>query len=619
MRDWATTLQNELIIGDGAIGTLLNAEGVTHCYEALNCTDPDRVERIHSAYVQSGATLISTNTFAANYIKLRRYGLEDDVKKINENGVAIARRATEGTDAFVFGTIGGVRNLHSSSLTDVELKRSFREQLFALLEAGVDGLLFETFYDWNELLLYLTISKQETSLPIIANLSMQDVPYLQNGMKITEAFDILDQKGIDVIGINCRLGPLQMARAFEYIPLPTQSKLACYPNASLPKYDDGRVQYNSDEDYFAEMSELLHAAGVSVFGGCCGTRPEHIAAMRNALYGKKPVTVKKDVRPIVSPIIVQRTDEAKSPTIATLATVKRTIIAELDPPKQLSQIETFLQGAQSFADVGIDAITLADNSLASPRINNVAMASLIKERVGLRSLLHYTCRDHNLIGMQSQLLGMHALGFHEILALTGDPSKVGDFPGATDVFDLNSLDLIRLISGMNDGIGFSGKPLGGKTNFSISGAFNPNVKYMHKAVERIEKKAALGASYFLSQPVFSIEKLQETYDQTKHLKTPIYIGIMPLTGHRNAQFLHHEVPGISLSADVLRSMEQCGDDKIKGATEGIAIAKHLLDAACEMFSGIYLITPFLRYEMSVELAAYIKAKSEPHVERKILT
>ncbi|MGL4818606.1 MAG: bifunctional homocysteine S-methyltransferase/methylenetetrahydrofolate reductase, partial [Bacilli bacterium] len=392
---------------------------------------------------------------------------------------------------------------------------------------------------------------------------------------------------------------------------------SCYPNASIPRYDDGRINYGTDEQYFAQTCKALHAQGVRVFGGCCGTRPEHIRALATALKDVAPLTHKDHVVPIQRVEVKERTQDPHH-SLATLAAKQRTVIVELDPPKQL-ETETFLKGAQALLEAGADAMTLADNSLASPRINNVAMASLVREHVGIRTLLHYTCRDHNLIGMQSQLMGMHALGFHDILALTGDPSNVGDFPGATNVYDLNSMDLIRMMQAMNEGVGFTGKPLGGQTQFSISGAFNPNVKYIDRAVTRIEKKASLGASYFLSQPVFSIEKIEETYEATKHMKQPIYLGIMPLTGLRNALFLHNEVPGITLSSDVLSAMEKVGNDPVLGAAEGQRIAKYLLDAACERFSGIYLITPFMRYGMSAELTTYIKAKTDPHIERKILT
>ncbi|KLR75410.1 homocysteine methyltransferase, partial [Geobacillus sp. T6] len=310
--------------------------------------------------------------------------------------------------------------------------------------------------------------------------------------------------------------------------------------------------------------------------------------------------------------------ERPAPTpLPELARTRRSVIVELDPPKQLG-IDKFLAGAKALHDAGIDALTLADNSLATPRISNAAVATIIKERIGVRPLVHMTCRDRNLIGLQSHLMGLHTLGITDVLAITGDPSKIGDFPGATSVYDLSSFDLIRLISQFNEGLSYSGKSLGQKTNFSIGAAFNPNVRHLDKAVERMEKKIQCGAHYFLTQPVYSEEKIVQIYEATKHLDTPIYIGIMPLVSARNAEFLHHEVPGITLSDEIRARMAACGDDPVQAAREGIAIAKSLIDAAFDLFNGIYLITPFLRYDMTVELVRYIHEKEAAAKERKVV-
>jgi methionine synthase / methylenetetrahydrofolate reductase(NADPH) len=293
------------------------------------------------------------------------------------------------------------------------------------------------------------------------------------------------------------------------------------------------------------------------------------------------------------------------------------VIVELDPPKKLG-ITKFLEGATALKESNIDALTLADNSLATPRISNVSLGMIVKEQLGLRPLIHITCRDRNLIGLQSHLMGLHTLGITDVLAVTGDPSKIGDFPGATSVYDLSSFDLIQLIRQFNEGLSYSGKPLGQKTNFSIAAAFNPNVRHLDKAVERLEKKIRCGAHYFISQPLYSERQIEEVYEATKHLEAPIYIGIMPLTSARNADFLHHEVPGITLSEEIRSRMAACANDPIQSALEGIAIAKSLIDAAFDLFNGIYLITPFLRYEMTVELVSYIHEKEQAAQERKVL-
>jgi homocysteine S-methyltransferase len=288
---------------------------------------------------------------------------------------------------------------------------------------------------------------------------------------------------------------------------------------------------------------------------------------------------------------------------------RKSVIVELDPPKHLD-ISPFMEGITALEKAGIDALTLADNSLATPRISNMAMATLIRERTNLLPLVHITCRDRNLIGLESHLLGLASLGIDHVLAVTGDPTKVGDLPGASSVYDLSSFGLIQMIKQMNKGLSFSGKPLKRNTTFSVAAAFNPNVHHLDKAVARLEKKIAAGADFFLSQPVFDHQQLIEIYEATKHLTKPIYIGIMPLTSSRNAEFLHHEVPGIKLTDEVRQRMAEKDHDPKLARQEGLAIAKELIDTAFDLFNGIYLITPFMRYELTVELATYVRQKEE---------
>lgn len=287
----------------------------------------------------------------------------------------------------------------------------------------------------------------------------------------------------------------------------------------------------------------------------------------------------------------------------------KSVIVELDPPKKLN-IHDFLEGSKKLKEVGVDAITLADNSLASPRVCNLTLASIIKDKFNANPLVHITCRDRNLIGLQSHLMGLHTLGIHQVLAVTGDPTKIGDFPGATSVYDVASFDFIRLIKQMNEGISFSGKSLGEKTNFSVGAAFNPNVKYLEKAVERVEKKIESGADYFLTQPVYCEEQIFSIYEATKHLNVPIYMGIMPLTSSRNAEFLHNEVPGIKLTADIRQRMLAVQGDVAASEMEGLQIAQQLIDQVHRYFNGLYLITPFMRYNMTVKLTEYWNGKNK---------
>lgn len=598
-------LQNRVLIADGAMGTLLYSYGIDRCFEELNLSKEDEVKRVHEAYVQAGADIIQTNTYGANYIKLSRYGLEEETKRINTKAVQIAKAAAG--SAYVLGTIGGIRTFNKNAYSLDEIKRSFREQLYILLNEEPDGLLLETYYDIEEAKAVLEIARKETTLPIVMNVSMHEQGVLQDGTPLKDGLSELSSLGADVVGINCRLGPYHMIQALEGVPLLENSHLSVYPNSSLPSLEEGRLVYDTDNDYFRKSALEFRNQGARIIGGCCGTTPQHISAMAEAVKDLAPIT-EKEVK-VLKEEIISIQDQRTEPGLDELAVKKRSIIVELDPPKKLN-FEKFLVAANELKSAGIDALTLADNSLATPRISNVACGALLKQQLDMRSLVHITCRDRNLIGLQSHLMGLDTLGLTDILAITGDPSKIGDFPGATSVYDLTSFDLIRLIKQFNEGLSFSGKPLGKKTNFSVAGAFNPNVRHIDKAVKRLEKKIEYGADYFISQPVYSEEQLVKIHEESRHLDKPIYIGIMPLTSSRNAEFIHHEIPGIKLSDSIREIMAKAGEDKEKQRTEGLAIARSLLDTACELFNGIYLITPFLRSDLTAELTTYIHQKEK---------
>ncbi|AOO60980.1 bifunctional homocysteine S-methyltransferase/methylenetetrahydrofolate reductase [Bacillus velezensis] len=603
-------LKERILIGDGAMGTLLYSYGIDRCFEELNVSKPEEIKRIHKAYVEAGADIIQTNTYGANFIKLSRYGLEDETKKINQEAVRIARASSDG--AYVLGTMGGIRTFNKNAYSLEEIKRSFREQLYLLLHEEPDGLLLETYYDLEEAREVLKIARKETELPIMLNVSMHEQGVLQDGTPLREALRSIADLGADITGINCRLGPYHMIEALTEVPIFRDAYLSVYPNSSLPSLEEGRLVYDTDDAYFRESAVQFRTQGARIIGGCCGTTPNHIRAMAEAVRGLSPVT-DKEVKIRREEEVISVRNERTEPGLNEIAAQKRSIIVELDPPKKLN-FDKFLQAAAELKETGIEALTLADNSLATPRISNAACGSLLKERLDIRSLVHITCRDRNIIGLQSHLMGLDTLGLTDILAITGDPSKIGDFPGATSVYDLTSFDLIRLIKQFNEGISLSGKPLGKKTNFSVAGAFNPNVRHLDKAVKRLEKKIECGADYFVSQPVYSEQQLIDIHHETKHLKTPVYIGIMPLTSSRNAEFIHHEIPGIKLSDSIREKMALAGEDKQRQKTEGLAIAKSLLDTACELFNGIYLITPFLRSDLTSELAAYIKQKDEKRAD-----
>ncbi|TDQ42092.1 bifunctional homocysteine S-methyltransferase/methylenetetrahydrofolate reductase [Aureibacillus halotolerans] len=604
-----TKLENDFVIMDGAMGTYLyDTYQVQSCFEEVNLTQPTIITEVHKSYVDAGADLIKTNTYAANAIKLAKHQLADKVIDINAKAVELAKAATEGTDAYVAGTIGGIRGVTRTETTLEEIEASFREQLQVFLDNGVDAILLETYYDEEELHTVLKIAREATDVPIIAQLALQEAGRTQNGTPLTAAFLTLESLGADIVGINCRLGPYHTIEALRYVPLMEDAYISAAPNAGLPDVQDGRLFFKAHADYFGECARSLRDQGARVIGGCCGTTPAHIAAMAAAVRPLTPLTEKQvplaphDVIEVVSqPLGIE-------PLHVQMKT-RTSVIVELDPPKHLV-VEDYFKGAALLQEAGVDAITIADNSLASPRVCNTAIATILKTKYNINPLVHLSCRDRNLIGLQSHLMGLHTAGIHEILAVTGDPTKIGDFPGASSVYDLQSFELIKLMKQFNNGYSHSGKPLKEKTQFSIAGAFNPNVKYLDKAVKRLEKKVANGADYFISQPVYSEEQLIDVAEAIKTLDAPLYIGIMPLTGHRNAEFLHHEVPGIKLTDSTRAIMAATKDDPAAARREGIAMAKQLIDVALDYFPGIYVITPFLKYEWSIELVHYIHEQTQ---------
>ena len=593
-------LKTEIVIADGAMGTMLYANGLASCHEEMNLLQPTLVEKIHQEYVEAGADVIQTNTYGANPIKLARYGLENQVININESAVRLAKRAADG-NAYVLGTIGGIRDVRKTTHTIDDILAGVETQAYVFLAEHVDGLLLETYYDFDELIATLDLLREMTTLPIIAQVSMHEAGILQNGMTLNAALHELQRHGADVVGVNCRLGPFHTIQAFEGVRLLDHAFLSAYPNASLLDVQDSRIIYESEYDYFGRAAVTLCRQGVRLIGGCCGTTPKHIAAVKKHVAGMRPVTTKVEKR--ATQVFIQEAEPRLVETLHDKVQRTRSIIVELDTPRHL-ETSQFIEGAKQLYQAGADVVMMADNSLASPRVSNVAMGAMIKAE-GVRPLTHITCRDRNLIGLQSHLMGLNALGIHDVLAVTGDPTKVGDFPGATSVYDVTSFELISLIKQLNEGISFSGKPLRKKANFSVAAAFNPNVRVVERAVARLEKKIEHGADYFISQPVYTKEKIKEVYEATKHLTTPIYIGIMPVTSYKSAEFLHHEVPGIKLSEDVLSRMKACESNKEQSTVEGIKIAQELIEVAASYFNGIYLITPFLRYDMTLQLIQFI--------------
>lgn len=612
--DLRAALQRDILTGDGAMGTYLYQMGfpVGISYEELNLLRPETVADVHRRYFEAGARLIETNTFSANREKLSKYGLEGDVEAINRAGVELARKAV-GDEAYVVGAIGSIRAGKRKNVRTADVEESLREQISILLDSPVDGLLLETFYDLEELQLALRIIRSMSELPVICQFANEGTGSTQDGVPLQEAFLRLRDEGADVIGFNCRVGPNGILRSMEKLAPIAGVPFSAFPNAGLPDYVDGQYTYAATPQYFAESALRFADLGARIIGGCCGTTPEHIAAVAKALQGYVPAapgttTIAQTVR-VSEPAPAKPAPPASKPSLLEIVKQRKTVIVELDPPRDLD-IEKFMQGSKALQDAHVDAITMADNSLAVTRMSNLALGYLVQDKLGARPLIHIACRDRNMIGTQSHLMGLHALGIDHVLAVTGDPAKFGDLPGSSSVYDLTSFEIIRMIKQLNEGIAFSGKPLKQKANFVVGAAFNPNVKHLDKAVQRLERKIEAGADYIMTQPVYDAKLIEQIYEATKHLNIPIFIGIAPLASGGNAEYLHNEVPGIRLSDEVRERMNGLKGEA--GRAMGVEIAKELLDAAMPYFNGIYLMTPFLAYEMCVDLTKYVWEKSNRH-------
>ncbi len=603
-------LKSSLLVGDGAIGTMLYAGDVPLgvCYDEINRSQPNLVRSIHEEYVAAGAEFLETNTFGANRLSLAKHNFEHHVEEINRSGVELARQAA-GDLAYVAGAVGPAWGMLHQELSQEDYAQAYLEQITALAAAHPDAIILETFLKLQDLLTALEACRSVCDLPVICQLAVDQYGRTDDAFEVTDAFRQLRGRGADVVGINCRSGPKGLLDALSMVPLEEGLILSAFPNAGSPVYIDGRFFYAATPEYFSGSAIRLRDQGVRLIGGCCGTTPEHIRSIAHALKDQQVVTSKKVVRIEVRrpPVqAVQLPTPPQAPTIVDLVRQRVTTIVELDPPRNLD-FSAVVRGAQALKDAGADAITMADNSLAVTRISNMAIGQIVKQEVGLRPFLHISCRDSNLVGMQSHLLGLHALGIDHVLAVTGDPVKFGDQPGAGNVYDISSFELIRLIKQMNEGLAFSGRPLGGKTNFTVAAAFDPNGDNLDRRIKRLEKKIDAGADMIMTQPIFDPRQAKQLYAATKHLDFPIFLGVMPLVSAGNTEFLHNEVPGFVVTDDARARMARFGRGK-KARREGIAIAREIMDAVLEYFNGLYLITAFNRYPMTVELTRHANGK-----------
>lgn len=606
MESFLTALKERVLCGDGAMGTLLAEKGVPSgsCFEELCLSRPDLISSIHAEYLKAGAEVITTDSFGANALKLSSFGLEAKVREINRAAASLARRAVDasGQTAWVAGSAGplGIPESEAGS-RHIDRKELLREQIGGLLEGGADLILLETFQDPAELLLALRVAKSLGNKPVITLLASPESGRLPGGTWVGESLETMAREGADLVGLNCVNGPQAMLRLLEKIS-PTRH-LALYPNAGRPAYQEGRISYGTSPGYFAELGGRMAEAGAVLVGGCCGTSPEHIKALAPAIRGKRPSL------PMKGPSVtftenLPRVEPKETSLLDLITEGKTVVVTELDPPKTLP-LEKFFEAAEAITRAGSDAITLADNSLAILRVSNFAVAALLRQR-GITPLLHLSCRDKNVIGLQSELLGMSALGMRHVLALTGDPAKGGDHPDATSVYDVNSIGLLGIIRRLNEGFTLAGTDLQARPDLVAGCTFNPNSRNLDAQVQKLERKVAAGARYVMTQPVFETRLVEETARRTAHLGIPVFTGVWPLLNGRQAKFLHNEVPGISIPDQVMARMEGLEGDA--GRKEGVAVAKEVTRAVLDHFPGVYFMTPFLAYQTTEELCAFVRGR-----------
>ncbi len=627
--DLLDELQQCVLPGDGAMGTELMERGVPieRCFEELCVSRNELVRDVHAAYLAAGARIIRTNSFGSNAVRLARHGYEHRVNEINWSAAQLARDcAKRKSGVYVAGCVGPLGITSEEAGTQgIDRTKVFQEQMGALLDGGAQLICLETFLDLEELLIALEVKHSLHHCPVICSLACSAEGRLPDGTLVEVAWKKLRASGADIVGVNCVHGPQAMVRLFEN--LDDEGPLSAYPNAGYPEYLQGRFLYFTTPEYFANAARQLAGKRARLIGGCCGTGPQHIAAMTEALRAigsasptHRPLSAnaREPAAPGLSGVGVSNGSGAVPPTlddfpgeaetsIVDMVNRGRTVIVtELDPPKTL-ELDRFFTGAQALREAGSDAITLADNSLAILRVSNLAVGAMLKSRFGIMPLLHLSCRDRNVIGLQSELMGMAALGIRHVLPLTGDPARVGDHPGATSVYDVTSIELLRIVARLNAGLDASGRSIKRSAQLVPGCTFNPGAKNLDAQLHRLERKLAAGAQYVMTQPVFDLAVLDEMERRTRGFGVPIFPGVWPLLNGRQAEFLHNEVPGIFVPDRVRASMS--GHDGEAGRSKGIEIARAVCRGVIDRFPGVYLITPFLHYETTVELASYVRSQS----------
>ncbi|MFN2120175.1 MAG: bifunctional homocysteine S-methyltransferase/methylenetetrahydrofolate reductase [Anaerolineales bacterium] len=619
MNDFLETLKSGVLLADGAMGTMLHSHGVSfdRCFDELNLSDAEVVRALHREYVEAGAQLLLSNTFGANRFKLRKHGLERKMAEINRAGVELAKTAAakaRSQRVYVGADIGplGVRIAPFGRVQAEEARAAFAEQIAALCETGADLIVAETISDLYEMQEAIKAAKQVCGLPVVASMTFTRDDRTVLGDEPAAIARSLNSAGADVIGVNCSGGPAQLLRILRSMrQAAPKALLWVKPNAGWPEQVGGRIMYPADPEYFADYSVSFRDAGAAIVGGCCGTTPQHIAAMRNAL-DSRPASGAPFVAAPSEEEAVEATPEGPTAFARKMASGGFAISVEMDPPRGLST-HKLLAGASLLAEAGADVINVADSPMARMRMSAWAVCDVVQRRVNVETTLHFPTRGRNLLRVQGDLLAAHALGIRNVLVVMGDPTAIGDYPEAMDNYDLVPSGLIRLIKGgFNAGVDHSGASIGQPTNFFVGAALNLSAPDPEQEAKNLSRKVRAGADFFVTQPMYRADATNPvlgTYEE-KYGKfdKPILVGILPLVNLRHAKFLNHEVPGISIPEATMERLERAGE---QASAEGVRIAVELIQQIRPWAKGVYIMPQFSRYDLIADIIEKVKTETSP--------
>ena len=608
-------LEQRVLVCDGAMGTMLYAKGIflNRSFDELNLTQPDLVAEVHQAYVRAGADVIETNTFGANRVKLAAFGLAERTHAINVAGARIARHAAR-DQLFVAGAIGplGIRVEPWGKTGVDDAEEIFRQQARALLEGGVDLFVLETFRDVNEIGAAIRAVRSLCDLPIVAQMTTEEDGNSLDGVAPETFVPELEHRGADVVGLNCSVGPAAMLETIERMSHVAHVRLSAQPNAGRPREIEGRNIYLCSPDYMASYARRFINAGVRLVGGCCGTTPEHIRAIKNAVRVLAPASVAPGSKARASQAgasadggVAAVPREQKSRMANALARGGFIVSVELVPPRGY-QADALIGQARSLKIRGIDLVNIPDGPLASARMSALSAAVIVQQQAGVEPILHYACRDRNLLGMQSDLLGAHSMGVRNVLLITGDPPKLGDYPDATAVFDVDSIGLTNLVARLNRGQDTGGQPIGQPTSFHIGVALNPAAPNPDDELRRFTYKIEAGAEFAITQPIFDVQSFRAFLKRISAPDFPVIAGLMPLASVRHAEFMANEVPGVHVPDTILERMRRA-DAAGRAADEGLAIAREVAAEIRPLVRGVQISTAPKALEMAMALVEAVGA------------